>query len=202
MATDSTTDGRRMRGRSTRRALVDAAVDTVLDRGFAALTLREVAGRAGVSAAATTYHFGTVDALLDAVLDELATRATRRLADLTRRSREGELSLLDACTTYVVDLLGPDRRTLLAQLEIRLSAARSPDTGRLPDGHEERVVDLIAAYTGDREQARDLFTAVFGFAALGVLSHPPDAAAVREHLQRLLARHGLLEDTRAPASTS
>jgi len=198
---DDPTDGRRQRGSSTRRALVDAAVDVLTDSGFAGLTLREVASRAGVSPAATTYHFGTVETLVAVVLQELDERATRRLADLTRRARAGELSLLDACTTYLMDLFGPARRTTLVQLEIRLRAARDPDAGRLPDDQDERVVDVISAYTGDREQARELFTAVFGFAVRGALSSPPpDADTVRAYMAGLLARHGLLDHTPAPTA--
>jgi AcrR family transcriptional regulator len=197
----SPTDGRRQRGDSTRRALVDAAVDVLTTSGFARLTLREVAGRAGVSAAATTYHFGTVEALLAAVLSELDQRAAQRLADLTRRSRNGELSLLDACTTYLLDMFGPARRIALTQLEIRLRAARDPGAGRPPDAGDERIVDLIATYTGDREQARELFMAVFGFATLGTLAPtPPDAATVRAYMAGLLARHGLLDTTRTPTT--
>jgi AcrR family transcriptional regulator len=199
--TDNPTDGRRQRGDSTRRALVDAAVDVLTTSGFVGLTLREVASRAGVSAAATTYHFGTLDALLSAVLSELDQRATQRLADLTGRSRDGELSLLDACTTYLLDMFGPARRIALTQLEIRLRAARDPGAVPPGDGQDERIVDLIAAYTGDREQAHELFTAVFGFATLGTLApNPPDAATVRTYMAGLLARHRLLDSTRTPTT--
>lgn len=197
----SPTDGRRQRGDSTRRALVDAAVDVLTTSGFARLTLREVASRAGVSAAATTYHFGTVDALLAAVLAELDQRAAQRLVDLTSRSRDGELSLLDACTTYLLDMFGPARPIALTQLEIRLRAARDPGAGQRLDAGDERIVDLIATYTGDREQAQELFMAVFGFATLGTLAPtPPDAATVRAYMAGLLARHGLLDTTRTPTT--
>lgn len=194
------TDGRRQRGDSTRRAIVEATIDVLATDGFDGLTLREVAARAGVSPAAATYHFGTVDALVAAVLQELDERATRRLADLTERSRAGELSLLDACTTYLADLLGPGRSLALTQLEIRLRAARAPGAHpQVPPVHHDRqVIDLITTYTGDRRQAHELFLAVFGFATLGVLAPaPPGTDAVRNYMAGLLARHGLL-DTDAP----
>ncbi|BBG02115.1 MULTISPECIES: TetR/AcrR family transcriptional regulator [Pseudonocardia] len=187
------TDGRRQRGADTRRALVDAATDVVTTGGFDRLTLREVASRAGVSPASATYHFGTVAELLGAVVDELEHRAAGRLAELTRRSRAGELTLLGACTTYLVDLLGPGRQAYLTMLELRIRAARDP--GRVaPSGRADAaVLDLIADYTGDRQRARELFSAVAGLATLGALDPaPPDPERIRAHMARLLAGFDLL----------
>ncbi|MFP5021285.1 TetR/AcrR family transcriptional regulator [Pseudonocardia phyllosphaerae] len=192
--TGSGTDGRRRRGEDTRRALVDAAVGVVTAGGFDALTLREVAGRAGVSAASATYHFGTASALLAAVVAELEERAAGRLAALTRRNRAGELTLLDACTAYLVDLLGPQRPMFLATLELRIRVARDP--GREDEGEQGAgVVDLIQDHLGNRERARELYSAVFGVAALGALAAvPPSEAELRARMARLLTAAGLPAD--------
>lgn len=194
---DTTTDGRRRRGADTRRALVAAAVDVVTTGGFGRLTLREVAGRAGVSAASATYHFGTVDDLVTAVVTDIETRAAERLAELTRRSRAGELTLLDACTAYLVDLLGPHRASFLTALELRVQVARDP--GRTADGEQDaRVVDLIQDHVGSRDRARELFSAVFGLATLGALAAvPPDETVLRARMARLLDGFDLLP----PAAT-
>ncbi|RKH53199.1 TetR/AcrR family transcriptional regulator [Corallococcus llansteffanensis] len=50
-----------------RQALVDAAVELITEEGFSALTLREVARRAGVTHAAPYRHFADKEALLEAV---------------------------------------------------------------------------------------------------------------------------------------
>src|SRR4051812_6811216 len=50
-----------------RRALVDAALEMVAEHGPAALSLREVARRAGVSHAAPTHHFRNKAGLLTAI---------------------------------------------------------------------------------------------------------------------------------------
>lgn len=196
----TSTDGRRRRGADTRRALVAAAVDVVTTDGFDRLTLREVAGRAGVSAASATYHFGTVDDLLDVVVTDLQTDATARLADLTRRSRAGELSLLDACTAYLVDLLGPHRASFLTLLELRARIARDPQR-TTDDEQEAGVVDLIQDHVGNRDRAHDLFSSVFGLAVLGAMADvAPEETVLRARMARLLDGVELLPPTATPTT--
>jgi AcrR family transcriptional regulator len=75
-----------------RRALLDAALSLVSEKGLSALTLREVARKVGVTHAAPYHHFPTRDALLDALahdafcaLDVAMARATHDVADLSER---------------------------------------------------------------------------------------------------------------------
>jgi len=51
-----------------REKLLDAALQCLLAKGYAATTARDIAGAAGVSLAAINYHFRTTDALLDEAL--------------------------------------------------------------------------------------------------------------------------------------
>jgi AcrR family transcriptional regulator len=67
-----------------RQALFDAALVTVRDHGIAALSLREVARRAGVSHAAPAHHFKDKAGLLT----ELATEGLIRFAEAQRQARE------------------------------------------------------------------------------------------------------------------
>ena len=53
-----------------RRALLDAAVEAITESGPAALSLRDLARRAGVSHAAPTHHFGDKAGLLTALAAE------------------------------------------------------------------------------------------------------------------------------------
>ena len=53
-----------------RQALLDAAIDLLLNQGLAPLTLRAVARHAGVSQAAPYHHFKDRGALLAAVAEE------------------------------------------------------------------------------------------------------------------------------------
>jgi AcrR family transcriptional regulator len=61
------------RSEATRAALLDAAIDCLVDGGYSRLTVRQVAARAGVSEGAHWHHFASKE--------ELVTEALRRLVD-------------------------------------------------------------------------------------------------------------------------
>lgn len=75
------------------RALLDAAVEVIAESGPAALSLRDLARRAGVSHAAPAHHFGDKAGLLTA----LAVQGFDLLADALR----GAEDLLSAGVAYV-----------------------------------------------------------------------------------------------------
>ena len=56
----------------TRRQLLDAGIAAIADHGPAALTVGDVAGRAGVATGTFYNHFPSMADLVDAVTDELA----------------------------------------------------------------------------------------------------------------------------------
>ncbi|MFZ0531278.1 MAG: helix-turn-helix domain-containing protein, partial [Propionicimonas sp.] len=55
-------------GERTRAALVDAAFDVFAERGFQRMSIRQIAEAIGTSHTALLHHFGSKDALLEAVL--------------------------------------------------------------------------------------------------------------------------------------
>jgi AcrR family transcriptional regulator len=63
------TDGRAMRGEATRRRIVDAARDVLLERGHGGASTRAVADEAGVRLSLVHYHFGGKQGLLLEVLE-------------------------------------------------------------------------------------------------------------------------------------
>ena len=78
----ASTDGRAVRGEATRRRIVDAARDVLLERGHAAASTRAVADEAGVRLALVHYHFGGKQGLLLEVLqreNELLLQRQQRL---------------------------------------------------------------------------------------------------------------------------
>jgi AcrR family transcriptional regulator len=80
-----------------RRALIRAAVETIGEVGAAAMSVREVARRAGVSHTAATYHFGDKAGLLTAV----ATEGYRLLGDALAAAHEEHRSFLEVGVAYV-----------------------------------------------------------------------------------------------------
>ncbi|MFI6760219.1 TetR/AcrR family transcriptional regulator [Micromonospora sp. NPDC050417] len=79
------------------RALLAAAVDAIGESGPTALSLRDLARRAGVSHAAPTHHFGDKAGLLTV----LATQGFHLLADDLARVRKETGSLLEIGVGYV-----------------------------------------------------------------------------------------------------
>jgi AcrR family transcriptional regulator len=80
-----------------RPALLRATLETIDDLGLAALSLREVARRAGVTHAAATYHFGDKAGLLTAV----AAEGFRLLAETLQQAQEERGSFLEVGVAYV-----------------------------------------------------------------------------------------------------
>ena len=79
---DVITDGRAIRGEATRRRIVDAARDVLLERGHSATSTRAVADEAGVRLSLVHYHFGGKQGLLLEVLqreNELLLQRQQRL---------------------------------------------------------------------------------------------------------------------------
>lgn len=79
-------DGRPYHHGDLPRALLAAAVEVIDEVGPGALSLREVARRAGVSHAAPAHHFGDKAGLLTAVATEGYRLVRRALADAAQRT--------------------------------------------------------------------------------------------------------------------
>ncbi|WP_232661593.1 TetR/AcrR family transcriptional regulator [Pseudonocardia sp. TRM90224] len=81
-----------------RRALLDSALEAVAEHGPVAISLRDVARRAGVSHAAPTHHFGDKTGLLTA----LATEGWTGLADDLARTADRGQDFAELGVTYVL----------------------------------------------------------------------------------------------------
>jgi AcrR family transcriptional regulator len=66
---------------TTRTALLDAAAAIMLEEGYAAVTTRRLAQRAGVNNGLVSYYFGTMDALFIELFKRGAERSLARLVE-------------------------------------------------------------------------------------------------------------------------
>ena len=150
-----------------KRALTEAALGLVTEKGPKGFTLREVARRAGVSAAAPYRHFPDKAQLLGAVatqgfvqLHEALTAATVEKADLTRQVLDMGRAYVGWAVThpdYYQVMFGSeldksDKPELLDRRGARLRRParrhRSMPTGEPPAGRRpprDRRTDLVAA---------------------------------------------------------
>jgi AcrR family transcriptional regulator len=131
-----------------RPALVRAAVEAIGRAGPAAMSLREVARRAGVSHAAAAYHFGDKAGLLTAV----AAQGYRMLTQELQAARDARRGFLEVGVAYVrfavshrahfevmyrPELYRPDDAEVLearAGAAVLLYGTASPDAGQLAAG--------------------------------------------------------------------
>ncbi|MFC4148385.1 TetR/AcrR family transcriptional regulator [Micromonospora mangrovi] len=151
-----------------RRALLAAAAEAMAESGPAALSLRDLARRAGVSHAAPAHHFGDKAGLLTALATqgfELLAEALRRAGDDFRESGVAYVCFAVRHRAHFEVMFRPDLHRaddpgLTAAREragelLRLGVARH--TGRGPD------VDALAAWS-----------IVHGFATLWLAGALPD----------------------------
>jgi DNA-binding transcriptional regulator YbjK len=183
-------DGRRVRGETSRQAILDATVRVIAAGGLSSVTHRAVAAEAGVSTASTTYHFATLDDLLQATLSSLSATGVARLAAAAELAESGAITLADAATTFLIEELGSNRDAFVANLELQFASVRRPAWSAVMTNSYDAFVDLIQHYVGDERAARAIFSAAFGFAVHHVIqgSHPTDATC-RSFVRDLVAHY-------------
>lgn len=110
--------------KETRGRLLTAAAHLFADRGFQAVSIREIAKEAGVNSALVNYYFGSKDALFEEVIrlytvDHIAYRLERLS---TERRRKNTLSLEDLLAIYLEPLIFPEAENADRALFARLHA--------------------------------------------------------------------------------
>src|SRR6185503_13572364 len=77
----------------TRTRILDAAEELFMQHGFEGTSMRALTTRAGVNLAAVNYHFGSKDALIEAVFRRrLDPMNVERIAELERLEAAGNVS--------------------------------------------------------------------------------------------------------------
>ncbi len=89
--------GQRYHHGNLRREILDAALDTIAESGPSALSLRDLARRAGVSHAAPAHHFGDRAGLLTAI----AVEGYERLGTALGAARAAGGDFLEIGLTYI-----------------------------------------------------------------------------------------------------
>jgi len=110
----------------TRQRIVDAAVQTIKERGFAATSARAIGATGGFNQALVFYHFGSVNDLLIAALDRTSeVRMARYRAAMDSVGTLAEL-LAVASEAYQEDLDGGHIKVLA---EMIAGASAMPELG-------------------------------------------------------------------------
>jgi AcrR family transcriptional regulator len=180
------------RNKATRAALIDSGAALFADRGYTAVSVGELAERAGVTTGALYHQFGSKDALFKAVYTELVQRVWAHV--LQAREGGGEASLLNDCEAYLdacadpafnritIDgpaVIGWDQILDETQIMIAASLTAARERGEL-------------AHTPSGSLARMLAAAMKEAAVMIATAEDPDAAraSARESARHLIG--GLL----------
>jgi len=138
---------------ATRKRLLDAAVESLIEGGAARTTTVAVQMRAGVSRGALLHHFPSQAELLSATVDELVRRNEAAVRDARARQRHDEpveravqtLATMMAQPAFLAELeLWAVARTDAALREALLAAERSAER------EKDRVVGELFAPVADR----------------------------------------------------
>jgi AcrR family transcriptional regulator len=178
---------------ATRKALLDAAMQLMVEEGYAAVTSRRVAARAGLKPQLVHYYFRTMDDLFVALVrrgaEQNLARQARALASPNPLRALWELSSDPAGTTLTMEFsaLANHRKAIRAELAARAEEFRRLQSRVLSNVLESYEVDPSAF---PAEAVLVLVTAVSQILvleeALGVTT---GHAEMRRLVERYLARY-------------
>jgi AcrR family transcriptional regulator len=172
------------------RALLDAAIQAILEVGPAAVSLRDLARRAGVSHAAPAHHFGDKAGLLTAV----AADGFRRLAVTLREAHEATGSFLEVGVAYVRFAV-THRAHFELMFRPELYRTEDPELVRARDAARAMLYPPAAEVTdgpdgGDVRAGVAAWSLVHGLATLWLNQNlPPQLGDDPEQIAREVARY-------------
>jgi AcrR family transcriptional regulator len=144
-----------MASEDTKTALLDAAKQLVLERGYAGVSVRELTAAAGTNIASVSYHFGSREKLLNQAVLEYFLEWSDRVAEVDVDPDTEPLAQLAARARPMIDGLPAARPAFVVFLEALLQAKRSPELHRQLCEHyseqRRRAMQSIAASTSGRE---------------------------------------------------
>ena len=128
---------------TARRAqIVDCAIDTIAEVGFAKASVDQIAKRAGVSKGVITYHFPNKEGIVDAIIEKVVAtgRAYMEPRILAETSAAGRLR---AYIESDLEFIDAHRKSLVALVEIAMSARRADGSLAIgPESLAQRTADM------------------------------------------------------------
>ncbi len=192
-----------------RQRILDAAADLLREEGVAALSMREVARRAGVTHQAPYHHFAD----RESILAELVTSGFSMLADRLSRANDGAARygprrvLYDAGHAYVDFVLEqPGRFRIMFRPEL-CDPARFPAAAQASDRAHTELMRMVALVHGAPDEALATlhWSQVHGLASLmvdgGLADKMPSASARRAHVDAVLQTYATMASTPSTSST-
>src|SRR3954447_15466967 len=188
------------RAHATRRRLLDAAVEELVEHGYVGLTTPAVARRAGVSRGAQQNYFPHKATLVAEAVRHLAVRQRDELRERVAEVPGGRARVQAGLDVLFEQYSGP---LFAAVVEMCLAARGDPDLREVIATEERTIARAMQAtatvifgedFPPTREASRrwaTVLSAIRGLALMKLLGHPPAAidrqwTAMRRQLLELL----------------
>jgi len=185
------------RGSERARAMLEAATDVFIEKGYAAASLDDVIARAGGSRRTLYERFTNKQGLFTAVVEALIADILARMAAAEVEDVDLEDGLVAMGTGFLTALLAP--RTVAAFRMVIAEIPQFPELGRAffeagPEAAYRRVEDLLRRHAERRAlRADDLHLAARQFVemikgdlhlrALLCAADPPAAGEIERHVR-------------------
>ncbi len=105
--------------------LTEAALDLFAERGFAAVTIKDITAEIGVNPALIYYYFDGKEDLFRATIEQAVSKALRNYTQL-RTKHDNPVARIDAWFTNNLQLSGPLRKLVKIMLDYTGSPMRFP----------------------------------------------------------------------------
>jgi TetR/AcrR family transcriptional regulator, regulator of biofilm formation and stress response len=166
-----------------RERIARAAMAVISRRGVDGLTHRAVAAEAEVPLGSTTYHFATLDDLLEVALDRAAEDNIR----LVRAWASGlpvDADLARALADLVVEHLNDQRPHTVVEYDLYIAALHRPRLRALSTAWDDALIEIFSART-DPVTGRVLAAMFCGLLVQEAIADPPSTV---DELDRLFRR--------------
>ena len=179
-----------------RRSLIDAALATIGEHGSLDVSVKEIAGRAGMSPALAFHYFGDKDEIILQTMRHLLREFSREVTDGLRRARNPR-ERIEAVIDASFSVSQFDRKTIAAWLVFYLHAYSSAPAARLFQIYARRLrSNLVDALTrlmdeSDAIMAADTLGAVIDglYVRHALRAGGPDAAEATRICRNCLEHH-------------
>jgi AcrR family transcriptional regulator len=148
LAANASLSGRRASRDVRRQQLIDATIDVLARKGYAALTIADVAGAAGLSVGIVNFHFDSKDNLLAECLRHLSDEYTTNWKTALAAAEPNAARRLEALllADFTADLFTP--RNVAAWVSFRGESQGSPVYDEICaalDAEHEKMIEGLCA---------------------------------------------------------
>lgn len=185
------------KGLSTRARILRAALDVLIEQGFANLTIKAVADKAGIAYGNLTYHYPAKDTLITGMLELWLEDYRHELDLLLKKALKTTASPIPSLVDWLVDD-AMSKRTARTFTELWAMSNQDPKIARLVNRLYDDAIDSFMRALGVDPQdkaAREFRAALYFFAVITEGSSAifgnrpkshPQAKAVRQTARAVL----------------